>query len=54
MITDILLTDVFSLPAFSWGSRSLVEAGATRKQYIDALKAADKHDYSLLKVFVKS
>jgi Fic-DOC domain mobile mystery protein B len=54
MMTDILLTDVFDSKAFSWGSGNLVEAGITRKQYIDALKAADEYDYSLLKVFVKS
>ncbi|HTI12843.1 MAG TPA: mobile mystery protein B [Puia sp.] len=54
MIADILLTKVFDLKAFSWGSGNLVEAGVTRKQYITALKAADRHDYSLLQAFVIS
>jgi hypothetical protein len=50
----ILLTDFFDLKAFSWGSGNLVEAGEVRKQYIEALRAADEHDYSLLQAFVKS
>jgi len=54
MIADILLTEVFDLKAFSWGSGNLVEAGVSRKQYITALKAADEHDYSLLQAFVTS
>jgi Fic-DOC domain mobile mystery protein B len=54
MITDILLTEVFNIKPFSWGSSSLVEAGIVRKQYIDALRAADRHDYTLLQIFVTS
>jgi Fic-DOC domain mobile mystery protein B len=52
MITDLLLTEVFERKAFSWGGESLNDAGKLRTQYIEALKAADKNDYSLLKEFL--
>jgi Fic-DOC domain mobile mystery protein B len=54
LIADILLTEVLGLIAFSWGSANLGEAGAVRKQYIQALQAADRDDYSLLQIFVRS
>jgi len=36
----------------SWGSRSLVEVGTTRKEYIQALQAADINDYTRLIKFM--
>ena len=54
LATDILLTKVLQAPPFSWGRGSLVEAGATRRQYIQALQAADRHEYRPLLAFVKS
>lgn len=39
---------------FSWGRENLVDAGDTRKQYIEALRAADQHDYRPLLDFVRS
>ncbi|TNC82065.1 MAG: mobile mystery protein B [Oleiphilus sp.] len=39
---------------FSWGSNNLVDAGETRKRYLEALYVADNHDYSLLLKFVRS
>jgi Fic-DOC domain mobile mystery protein B len=39
---------------FSWGSGSLRTAGETRRAYIDALKAADNHDSTLLIAFARS
>ena len=53
-MADILLTEVFNLNAFTWGSASLTDAEQTRKIYITALKEADKYDYSMLKHFVRS
>lgn len=53
-----LITDSFLLSheqkTFSWGMASLKEEDALRKQYINALKAADKHDYSLLLKFIRT
>lgn len=39
---------------FSWGSASLIDAGATRAAYVSALRAADNHDYGPLLAFVRS
>lgn len=39
---------------FTWGSRGLVDASATRKAYIAALQAADARDYVSLIVFGRS
>jgi len=39
---------------FSWGSASLQDAGATRRRYIAALQAADKHDVGPLLAFARS
>ena len=53
-MTADVLTEAFGLEAFTWGSGNLTDASVTRKQYINALKAADHQDYSLLKAFVSS
>jgi Fic-DOC domain mobile mystery protein B len=39
---------------FSWGSQSLVDATRTRRAYVEALRAADAHDYALLVAFARS
>jgi Fic-DOC domain mobile mystery protein B len=39
---------------FSWGRDSLVDAGETRNNYLNALHAADGHDYGPLLAFVRS
>lgn len=39
---------------FSWGRKNLADISHTRKQYIDALHAADGHDYAPLSEFVRS
>ncbi len=54
LIADTLLTDVFNLEPFSWGTGDLTGAGDIRNKYIKALRAADKHDYEPLKEFVRS
>lgn len=41
-------------PRFSWGRGNLQTAGATRKAYIAALRAADNHDINPLLAFVRS
>lgn len=50
---DLLLVNL-GQERFSWGRKNLVDAGETRQQYIDALHAADKHDYVPLFAFVRS
>ncbi len=54
LMTDILLVHLLKQQRFSWGSGNLVSAGECRQQYIDALRAADRQDYSALLAFVRS
>lgn len=54
LMTDILLVYLLGQPRFTWGSGNLVNAGECRQQYINALRAADRHDYSQLLDFVRS
>jgi fido (protein-threonine AMPylation protein) len=53
LAADLLLT-ALGRDRFSWGSTSLVDAGATRAAYAAALRAADKNDYGPLFSFVRS
>ena len=39
---------------FTWGRANLQQAGDVRRQYIEALRAADNHDYALLLRFARS
>lgn len=54
MMTDMLLVHLLKQPRFTWGSGNLVDAGECRRQYINALRAADRHDYGALLEFVRS
>lgn len=54
LMTDILLVHLLGQPRFSWGSGNLVNAGDCRQQYINALRAADRLDYSQLLAFARS
>ena len=53
MMTDLLLIQT-GQPRFTWGNKKLEAESLTRKQYINALKSADKHDYKPLAAFVRS
>ena len=53
MMADVLVAQL-EQPRFTWGSKNLVSDEQTRKQYIKALKSADKHDYRLLSEFVRT
>jgi len=54
LMADLILEKIFKKPVFTWGSASIIKQGETRKRYIEALKAADDHDYFLLMKFVRS
>ena len=54
LMTDVLLTELLGQDAFTWGSDDLFNSSAVRKHYITSLKAADEHDYTLLREFVRS
>ena len=50
---DLLLA-ALGRPRFIWGRENLVDAGETRRAYVDVLRAADAHDYDPLLAFVRS
>jgi Fic-DOC domain mobile mystery protein B len=54
LVTDVLLVHLLGKSRFSWGSGNLVNVGVCRQQYINSLRAADRHDYSQLLGFVRS
>lgn len=51
-----LATDIFlynnQMERFSWGKRDLTKVGEIRTQYLAALRAADKGDYTSLILFI--
>lgn len=53
LATDLLLRTL-DRPRFTWGSQNLTDPGQTRTLYIEALRAADNHDYGLLLSFARS
>lgn len=53
LATDLLLT-ALGRPRFTWGRVNLVDTGETRQAYVEALRAADRHDYGPLFEFVRS
>lgn len=54
LMTDLVLTQLFNRSVFTWGSGDLVSQGETREKYIEALRAADNNDFTLLLEFVRS
>jgi len=53
LATDLLLKQL-GQPRFSWGQENLADAAQARRRYVDALRAADKHDIAPLIAFVRS
>jgi Fic-DOC domain mobile mystery protein B len=53
MIADLLIEKLGGEP-FSWGSGSIHDTGTLRATYINALKAADNHDFGPLLAFARS
>jgi Fic-DOC domain mobile mystery protein B len=49
-----LLVERLGGESFTWGSGRLADVGTRRTQYVDALRAADKHDIGPLMSFVRS
>lgn len=54
LMADIIIEKIFSLPVFTWGAANLVKVGDQRKEYLKALKAADKEDMKPLVQFARS
>ncbi len=53
MMADLLVEKLGGKP-FSWGSGSIHDTGTLRATYINALKAADNHDFGPLLAFARS
>ncbi len=53
LAADLLLHRLGS-PRFTWGSRNLIDPATTRTAYVEALRAADHHDYTPLLAFIRS
>jgi Fic-DOC domain mobile mystery protein B len=53
-----LMADILAVrlgqPRFTWGGNRLRAADETRRAYVEALKAADNHDFTLLIEFARS
>ena len=54
LMADIIIEKIFNMPVFSWGTANLSNASDARTNYLKAVKAADKGDYSLLFTFARS
>ena len=54
LMADVLLVHLLGQERFSWGQENLTNAGDCRRNYIEALRAADQHDYDPLLAFVRS
>lgn len=54
LMADILIENAFGLPHYSWGANNLSKEGEVREKYLQAVKLADKQDYSLLLAFARS
>lgn len=53
LMADILVATL-GRPAFTWGRDDLRAVDDTRKEYIRALRAADRHDFAALLIFARS
>ena len=53
LIADVLINKGFNKPYFTWGSRNLTKSGEARKKYLNALREADRLNYSLLIDFAR-
>ncbi len=53
LATDLLAVSL-GQPRFSWGQGNIGSAGDVRRAYIDALRAADRHDLAPLLAFGRS
>lgn len=49
-----LLAEQLGRPCYTWGSANLVDTGTMRRAYVDALRAADNHDFTALIAFARS
>lgn len=54
LMADIIIEKNYKLPVFSWGAANLVKQGDVRREYINAIKAADGGDIGPLLGFARA
>ena len=54
LMADIIIEKIFKQPVFSWGAANYSQSDELRANYLSAIKAADRGDYSLLLSFARS
>lgn len=54
LMADIIIDKIYNQPVFSLGSADLSAEGSARTTYLQAIKSADKGDYSMLLSFARS
>jgi Fic-DOC domain mobile mystery protein B len=53
LIADVIISQIFAMPVYSWGSSALVKADEARKNYLTAIRAADQGNVKLLIAFAR-
>ena len=54
LMADLIMEKLYKEPFLPWGGSSLVKSNEKRKEYINAIKIADRQDLSQLIMFAKS
>lgn len=54
LLGDILIDKVFGMPVFTWGGNALTEHNEIRQRYLNALREADRDNYTPLINFARS
>lgn len=54
LIADIITSDIFNKPVFTWGRNDLSKKGNFRKKYLEAIYKADEGIYQPLIVFSRT
>jgi len=53
LMTDVLMKTILKQKPFTWNTKDIDAGDEARKQYLSALRKADKGDYSMLLEFVR-
>lgn len=54
LIADIIISQLFGKPIFSWNSKNLNKKGEARSNYLNAIRLADTGDIEPLIIFARS
>jgi Fic-DOC domain mobile mystery protein B len=54
LMADVIVSQIFGRPVFTWGAANLAKLGQPRQIYLKALKLADRGDVSELVTFARS